>query len=216
MIGYVTLASLAGIASILGTGLAFGLLGKAHRNSRIIVNAHLDVIRSWVRGPEGDGQGWRANQITLLHRLEWLNPSHVIFPLASGPGLIQMTAGDKLTLGGDLVRAIVMLNQNITSFNATLGKVESFRVAHAAALSRVHVEATRRLMAAPEVLGPSLASVPGGHGEMDRLVAEKAGQGLRVVLFARRQGATTPLCLRSRRWLQNRRWMRTTCISLRR
>ena len=70
-----------------------------------------------------------------------------IFPLASGPGLIQMTAGDKLTLGGDLVRAIVMLNQNITSFNATLGKVESFRVAHAAALSRVHVEATRRLMA---------------------------------------------------------------------
>jgi cation-transporting P-type ATPase E len=49
------------------------------------------------------------------------------------------------------------------------------------------------VLGAPEVLGPRLASVPGGHGEMDRLVAEKAGQGLRVVLFARRQGATLPL-----------------------
>jgi cation-transporting ATPase E len=49
------------------------------------------------------------------------------------------------------------------------------------------------VLGAPEVLGPSLAAVPGGHGQMDRLVAEKAGQGLRVVLFARRQGVTTPL-----------------------
>ncbi len=49
------------------------------------------------------------------------------------------------------------------------------------------------VLGAPEVLGPSLAALPGGHGAMDQLVAEKAGQGLRVVLFARQRGSTTPL-----------------------
>ena len=49
------------------------------------------------------------------------------------------------------------------------------------------------VLGAPEVLGPSLAAVPAGHGDMDRLVAEKAGQGLRVVLFARRRALTVPL-----------------------
>ncbi len=49
------------------------------------------------------------------------------------------------------------------------------------------------VLGAPEVLGPSLAAVPAGHADMDRLVAEKAGQGLRVVLFARRRAATEPL-----------------------
>ena len=49
------------------------------------------------------------------------------------------------------------------------------------------------VLGAPEVLGPNLAATPDGHGEMDRLVAEKAGQGLRVVLFARRRGTTPAL-----------------------
>jgi cation-transporting ATPase E len=49
------------------------------------------------------------------------------------------------------------------------------------------------VLGAPEVLGPHLATIDGGHGAMDRLVTERAGQGLRVVLFACRRGATEPL-----------------------
>ncbi len=49
------------------------------------------------------------------------------------------------------------------------------------------------VLGAPEVLGPRLVSAPDGHEAMHRLVAEKASQGLRVVLFARRRGAATAL-----------------------
>jgi cation-transporting P-type ATPase E len=49
------------------------------------------------------------------------------------------------------------------------------------------------VLGAPEVLGPNLAAVPGGHEAMDLLVHEKAAEGLRVVLFACRRGTTTAL-----------------------
>ena len=43
------------------------------------------------------------------------------------------------------------------------------------------------VLGAPEVIGPHLARGR-DHSSLDRLVADKAGQGLRVVLFGRRAG----------------------------
>ena len=51
---------------------------------------------------------------------------------------------ETLTLGKRLTHRVIALNQGIESFNATLEKVESFRVTHAATLSRTHAIAARR------------------------------------------------------------------------
>jgi hypothetical protein len=186
----ISLGFVADLVTIVTAGSAFLLYGKAARGARANVAAHLELVALWCNG----GAGWRAEQITLDTQLAWLNPTQTIFPLVSGPALIQMTLGDKVTLGSETIRAVVHLNQAIESFNAVLNKAETLRTDHAVALVGFRERAERRTREAraagreprlAEVLGPGdnddrdaaatliamltmlhtgLIGVPGGNG----------------------------------------------------
>jgi hypothetical protein len=82
--------------------------------------------------------GWTANDVDVDLRVAWLNPTQTVFPLAAGPGLIQIAMLDKIALDESQVVAIVDLNQSIAAFNATLDKAETVRTSNAVALARIH------------------------------------------------------------------------------
>jgi hypothetical protein len=158
------LAAGADVATIIGAVAAFRVYGTASRNARRLVQAHLDVIGLWAAGPKGSG--WSNRDITLEMQIGWLDPTHTVFRQGSGPALIQMTMGDKITLGPDMIGAIVTLNQALESFNAVLNKVETVRAAHARDLALAHTQALARV-AAERTTGrtPTLDAALGPAGD---------------------------------------------------
>ena len=145
---------LGSLGTLASTAFLIALYMKAYADTRTTLKLHLDVMERWLEGPSAGDRGWRIEQVTTDHLIAWLDPSQTIFPLVSGPALIEIATAETLTLGKRLTHRVIALNQGIESFNATLEKVESFRVTHAATLSRVHALAARRRAEPPRPIDP--------------------------------------------------------------
>src|SRR5436305_8102983 len=143
------------IASISSTVVLLVVYLRAYQDTRTSVKIHLDVMERWLEGPQRGRRGWTVDQVTVDHVIQWLDPAGTIFPLVSGPALVQISTAETLLLGKDLTRQVITLNQSIEAFNATLDKVESFRVSHTKMLTLAHREAARRRHSLPAAIDPA-------------------------------------------------------------
>jgi hypothetical protein len=135
----------ANVVTIGGGLAALVLYNRARRNSRLVVDTHLQLIESWMAGANGAGRGWKAADITMDQRLDWLNPSGGTSPIASGPILMQMTVGDQVLLGSELVTSLAVMNQRIESFNAQLARAEALKAADVVILTDVYARVRNSL-----------------------------------------------------------------------
>jgi hypothetical protein len=95
----------------------------------------LEIVGAWAAGP--DGSGWQDSDLKIENFVNWLNPIQTVFPLDSGPALIQLTMIERAAMGADLGEAVAHLNQSIASFNGFRAKIEAMQVTNVVGLARI-------------------------------------------------------------------------------
>lgn len=130
------LSALSGCATL---AIALWLVSVARRNAVAHIQAHLDGVRPWARGPHG--RGWSEDALDQATLVRWHHPRNAVLQLGVGTSLAEISLVESALLPQEVRRNVVLLTNAVHALNAYLQRIDAFTMAD----TQIYLSVARKL-----------------------------------------------------------------------